>query len=194
MSEASAHPCIQLSLASHIFGGLRHLLAQLDHQLPSQKPSMDPLSALSVAAAVVQFLDFSGTIVTSTYKIYKSTSKKNEGNDTITSITAQLVDLTSELERSATVSPVSKVDQEIIILCQQCKKTADNLLDALKQLNAGSGVTLWDSFKIALRSVWSQGEIDALQGRLDSYRQQISMHILVALRHVDTWNALLCMC
>ncbi|KAF1973684.1 hypothetical protein BU23DRAFT_598819 [Bimuria novae-zelandiae CBS 107.79] len=143
---------------------------------------MDPLSALSVAAAVVQFLDFSGTIVASTYKIYKSSSKKNEGNDTLTSITARLINLNSELERSASFSPTSKIDQEIITLCQQCKKTADILLDALRQLSAGSNVTLWDSFRMALRNVWSQGEIDALQSRLDAYRQQISMHILVGLR------------
>jgi hypothetical protein len=143
---------------------------------------MEPLSALSVAAAVVQFLDFGGTVISSTYAIYKSSSKKSEGTDNIASITARLVDLNTNLEQSAKFSPTSRLDREIVQLCQQCNKAADTLLDALRQLSGTSNPTLWNSFKIALRTVWSQGDIDALQNRLESYRQQICMHILVGLR------------
>ena len=144
---------------------------------------MDPLSALSVAAAVVQFIDFGGTIIASTYKIHKSRGKEGEGTD-VASIATRLANLNSELERSATFSPTSQIDRDIVILCQQCNKAATSLLDALRELNAASSATLWDSFKIALRTVWSQGEIDALQTRLETYRQQISMHILAGLRYV----------
>ena len=143
---------------------------------------MDPLSALSVAAAVVQFIDFGGTIITSTYAIYKSSSKRSDGTDSIALITARLVELNSELKRSANFSPASQTDRDIVTLCQHCNKAAITLLDALRQLNGTSNPSLWDSFKIALRSVWTQGEIDALQTRLELYRQQISMHILAGLR------------
>jgi hypothetical protein len=147
---------------------------------------MDPISALSVAAAVVQFIDFGGTIIASTYAIYKSSSKKSEGTNDIASITARLVELNCELEQSATFSPTSQVERDIAMLCQHCNKAAITLLDALHQLNGASNPNLWNSFKIALRTVWTQGEIDALQTRLESYRQQICMHILVGLRCAST--------
>lgn len=143
---------------------------------------MDPLSALSVAAAVVQFIDFGSTIISSTYAIYASFDKHKDGTRDLVSITGRLSWLNAELERSAAFSPHSQVDRDIVILCQQCNKSATTLLDALNQLNAPSRPNLWGSFKLALRSVWSQGEIDALQDRLNSYRQQISMHILVGMR------------
>jgi len=142
---------------------------------------MDPLSALSVAAAVVQFLDFGGSILASTFAIYKS-SNKGDGTKDITSITTRLITLNSDLKRSVGFTPASQIDEDIVILCQQCNKAADDLLDALRQLNSASNTNLWNSFKIALRTVWSQGEIDALQSRLEAYRQQICMHILVGLR------------
>jgi len=147
---------------------------------------MDPLSALSVAAAVVGFIDYGSTIIASTYAIYKSSSKKSESTNNIASITTRLVELNCELEESAKFSPASQVERDIVALCQQCNKAAITLLDALHQLNGASNPNLWDSFKIALRTVWTQGEIDALQSRLESYRQQICMHILVGLRCVST--------
>ena len=147
---------------------------------------MDPISALSVAAAVVQFVDYGSTIIASTYAIYKSSSRKSEPTNSIVSITTRLVELNCELEQSAAFSPTSQVERDIVALCQQCNKAAITLLDALNQLNGASNPNLWDSFKIALRTVWSQGEIDALQSRLESYRQQICMHILVGLRCAST--------
>jgi hypothetical protein len=142
---------------------------------------MDPISALSVAAAVVQFVDFAGTLLSSTRTIHKAFSKEAESVSDLRTITNTLQRLNSDIEQSV-VGSASSHDKDLLNLCHDCNRTANSLVNALTKLNAQGNSSLWSSFKVALKTVWTQDELDELQKRLDSFRQQISMHILVALR------------
>ena len=68
---------------------------------------MEPLSALFVAAAVVQFVDFGSKIIASTFKIYEPSALQEKGSDSIRVITGRLMFLNDELKRSATFLPLS---------------------------------------------------------------------------------------
>lgn len=142
---------------------------------------MDTLSALSVAAAVVQFVDFAGTILSSTRTIHQASSREAESVSDLKTITDTLQRLNGDIEQSVSASP-SAHDRDLLDLCHDCNRTANSLVAALAQLNSQGNSSLWNSFKIALRTVWSQDQLNELQKRLDSFRQQISMHILVALQ------------
>ncbi|KAH7371108.1 hypothetical protein BKA66DRAFT_424530 [Pyrenochaeta sp. MPI-SDFR-AT-0127] len=94
--------------------------------------------------------------------------------------------LDEEFERqeelnSAKVATLSACDRDILRVCAGCQEIANELQAALTKLKS-SKTTLWPSFLEALRTVWSQEEIQSLRQRLDSYRQQMTVLLLVSLR------------
>jgi hypothetical protein len=150
---------------------------------------MDPLSCLAVVTSVIQVLDFSAKLITSTYAIqkYKAKAKGSEHANNTRTIADRLRRLTGHLndslQSSATVvSPSSDHNEDLSRLCVECNEVSDQLVAALDALEAHGNQELWNSFRQALKTFWTQGEIDALQKRLDSLRQQISMYVLVTIR------------
>jgi hypothetical protein len=147
---------------------------------------MEPLSALSIATAVIQFLDFTGKIVSGTWQIYRGQPpKKTEANSDVASITESLHGVTKSLQASKNKSrlqPWSSQDAAISKLAESCTEVGEQLLTLLNRLRAQSNHRVWPSFRTALRTVWSEKDIERLCQTLENYRQQISMHILIALR------------
>jgi N-terminal domain on NACHT_NTPase and P-loop NTPases len=155
---------------------------------------MDPVSALGVAASVVQFIDFTETLFSGTYQIYKSATGQTKFNFDLMTITTSLNTLNKDLRSSlhlATLDgkPLSKVEAEIDTICRGCSKVADQLLLALETLKAQEEHNFWDSFRKALQTVWYKKEVEALVKQLETFRMQISLHINVALRY-NTRNPL----
>lgn len=148
---------------------------------------MDPLSALGVASNVVQFVDFASKLVSETARIYRGRARRDaeDGRSELERVTNDLEgfnkDLASSLQSHRNQWRVSQEDKEIIRICADCGKISSKLLAALSSLNP-SKATVWRSFAAALRSIWSEDEIQALRQTLDGYRQQISLYLLAAVR------------
>jgi hypothetical protein len=165
---------------------------------------MDPFSALSVASAVVQFVDFSSKIIAGSREIHSSVSGQLLEHAELEEITSSLVELNRDLEVSLSGNPptdkLSPNDRELKSLCEQCQNIAVELLEALAQLKAPGDEELkiagknkskspgrrspWKSFKQALLSIWARERIDDMQKRLDRFRGQLVLAILVSLRLV----------
>ena len=147
---------------------------------------MDPLSALSVATSVVQFVDFTTSIISGSYQIYKSGSKEIERNAELKEVMRKLVSLNGGLEQSlhikALTANLSRTDQELMGLCKDCNSVGGELIIVLQKLRMRKH-DKWSSVKSALCTIWTQNDIDVLQRRVDGFRQQIALHILVALRN-----------
>ncbi|PGH13842.1 hypothetical protein AJ79_03410 [Helicocarpus griseus UAMH5409] len=84
---------------------------------------MEPFSALAVATSLVQFLDFTGKLISSTYRIHRS-SRDSDGHNDIKTITKSLTglndDLTKSLSQSTAFTPFTATrDQELNTLCQE---------------------------------------------------------------------------
>jgi hypothetical protein len=82
------------------------------------------------------------------------------------------------------MKPWSSQDEAISKLAINCSEVGKQLLTILERLRSQSNRRAWDSFRTALRTIWSEKEIEDLSQTLESYGQHISMHILVALRCV----------
>jgi hypothetical protein len=67
---------------------------------------LDPFTALNIAAAVVQFVDFGSKILSDSYAIYKSSSTSE--HEDIKSITTDLATLTDRIRHG--LEPVSGPD------------------------------------------------------------------------------------
>lgn len=147
---------------------------------------MDPISALNVAAATLQFLDFTGKVAAGTYQVYKRGSAHTTRHGDIKTLTTSLTELNDELQVSlATQEMVQKptrLDKDLAELGKKCNEVGQRLINALERLQIQDKQTIWSSFGIALRSIWNDGDIDSLFKDLADYRAQMAMHILVAMR------------
>jgi hypothetical protein len=153
---------------------------------------LDPVSALGVAAAVVQFIDYSTNLISKSVKIYKHISNKGAGFTPqyadLEVITKDLLRHSKDLEKSAKAGPTggsrNSNDEELHQLCLACTQVAAELLAALahSKLKFMGKFRELKSFRHALMGTWPEEEIDSLQQRLDGFRQQLIVNILVSLR------------
>jgi hypothetical protein len=128
--------------------------------------------------------------VSGTYTIYRAASEGTEAHADLKTITNSLNSLNADLHHSVALAdsgqPLSTRDEQIGKLCRDYTKVADQLLSALDKLSIRKEYKLWDSFRVALTMIWNKAEFEQFQKRLEGFRQQISMHILVSLR----WTSL----
>jgi len=148
---------------------------------------MDPLSSLSIASSLVQLIDFAARLVSGTYRIHTTASGERGSNSDVKFITDNLQELNNDicdsLSTSMALAPGASLrHSEIIVLCSQCDEVAKQLISVLVKLDAKKGQGVWRSARQALLTLLSHDQLGRLQRRLDTFRQQISMHILISLR------------
>ncbi|KAJ5741915.1 hypothetical protein N7533_011324 [Penicillium manginii] len=139
---------------------------------------LDPLSSLSLACTVCQFLEFSGTLFSKSHKIYKSATGYDEDTDSLFGITKDLRSLTEKLEIPIDSKSLPAEETELADLGDKCKQTADELLLVLNDLQ-DSKTSRWSSFRAALRTVWAQDRIDGMARKLESYRSQLILRLTI---------------
>lgn len=149
---------------------------------------MEPLTVLGVTSNVVQFVDFAGRILSLTVKIYRENKyKRVEESDhrNLERITHDLDKhneaLKQSLEQQSALVNLSSADKEILRICRECEQITSRLLIALSKLRSSKD-NIWTSFIDALRTVWSENDVQILRQTLDSYRQQIALYLLASVR------------
>ncbi|RWA06363.1 hypothetical protein EKO27_g8741 [Xylaria grammica] len=134
---------------------------------------MDPLSALSVAAGVVQFVDFAFRLVSGTREIMKSRSGFACDVNTLDAIARDALGLSGALAASPSLASSNTTLQALV---RECKTIADDLLAVLDKLRANEKKK-WSCFVAAVRTVWSKGKVDEFVTRLGKVQTQISTHM-----------------
>jgi hypothetical protein len=92
---------------------------------------LDPMSALSVAASAVQFVDFSLKMVSKSKEIYKSTSGVLEENSQLTRSTKTLVQHRENVRRALFVDclrpplTISDTQADLLEVCDNCLKVGE---------------------------------------------------------------------
>lgn len=156
--------------------------------------NMDPLTALSVAGTVVQFVDFGTKILIKTRQIISSAVGATAVNAESELLTQDLVQLIVKLGRPLRKSDArggeSEDEQALENLRDECRKVANELLHRLNGLKVtkkkanGKG-PVWESPVKALKSAWTADEVESLMRRLSMFRQSIDTHILASIRFVS---------
>ena len=62
-------------------------------------------------------------------------------------------------------------------------QVGEELLKHLEQARVRNRHRLWQSFRKAVESVWSKGDIEIVAQKLRAYREQIQYHVLVSMRY-----------
>jgi hypothetical protein len=151
---------------------------------------MDPLTALSLAGNLVQFVDFGSRLLSEGRELYKSTSGALKANDELELVTLDLRTLVLKLRRSnfSTEDTVHtdgglKSGSSFEKMCNEAATIAEDLIGKLEKLKVTGKHRLWKTIRQAIKSEWSKGEIDSLVKRLMSFKQALETHVLFSLRY-----------
>lgn len=150
---------------------------------------MDPLSALSIASAVIQIVDFSSKVIARTREVYQSADGSIEELTLIEDATANLddlmKDLTSKTEIEASGSGAfdqKTPDQQLLQLAEDSSILASALDQTLKRCRVKKDGSQRSALSQGLRSVLQQKNLTALKQKLDELRKQIDTTLLIAVR------------
>jgi hypothetical protein len=154
---------------------------------------MDPLGALSVAAAVVQFVDFGTRVLSDARHIYKSSSGQTPVNLELSMVTDDLSRLIDDVESKAEKASLQSTnvsvslnspEESFLRLCRKCKDISSELQLSLGKLQA-SGPNKIDlavkSVFLSVKGVIAEKDIETLKDRLSQIREQMKMAVLVFL-------------
>jgi hypothetical protein len=146
---------------------------------------MDPLSALSVAAAVVQFVQFGADLRSKTTELAKSPAGTLVAHEELSAASYRLIKLNDELRKSYSSSNARNLTQDeraLLEVALNCSRIASEFEKALHSLKVAPGQSTYKSFRQALKTIWHAEGIDSIHKRLDNERQQLVVHLLVVAR------------
>lgn len=144
---------------------------------------MDPLTALALASNIVQFVDFTSKLISTTHSLYASTSGAKAEHLELELLANTLRSLADDAAPpSQRIKNVSSEESTFIELGDMCRRVSDELLTVLQSLRFKGSHRGWTSFIQALRSEWKQKEISALQARLDRIGDVLNAKILKNLQ------------
>ena len=145
---------------------------------------LDPLTALSLASSVVQFVDFGIKLVTEGCELYEKGSLKQ--NNEIELITRDLTHLTQSLTDTLPPERIYVTmfddDRDLHKLASSCKELGDEMLSLLASLKPNQLRSGLKSFRLAVRSMKNKGTIIDMQQRLEKFQKQLVTHLVVILR------------
>lgn len=143
---------------------------------------MDPLTAIGLASAIVQFVDFGRNLISESHEMYRSiegTSKTNMDTENIAKQIHSLSEhlLSSDQSYEETGAPFE--NQRVLrSLATECRSVASELLDLLKDLKVDNHIRgdrrKWETFRKAVVSQTpkKKRQIGNLKRRSKAYRRK----------------------
>lgn len=156
---------------------------------------MDPLTALSVAGTIVQFVDFGCSLLSEAHELYRSTNGVLTTNKELELVTVDLRAVVVKLQQSfnSDISghhrPLTIVDQKhqtaLKTICDGAVEAAEELIQRLDDLKVKSTKgRKWDSIRQAVRTAWNKKEVNALVKRLEGFKAALETDVLFSIRQV----------
>jgi hypothetical protein len=149
--------------------------------------AMDPMSALSSASYCAQFVDYTSLMISGSTEICESPDGELIDYSHLEGVANRLLVLSNDIQIPDGVpsrDPVVSVGKELTELCEECTSISGQLLSALVMLQFHGRKEKWASVRHALRSLWTQEQIDTLQKRLETFRHRLVVDILASLRYI----------
>ena len=173
---------------------------------------LDPLTALSVAGNIVQFVDFTVKLISKGNELYKSADGALVDNRDLEAIASNLARLTERLRtdmnhhllppvkvikfRAASdkraekelafklrdYTPENRVEIELGEINAKCKGVSEDLLSVLRLFKVEGKNNRWKSFRMALKTIWDEDQIRSAVSELTECRKQLDTELLISLR------------
>jgi molecular chaperone GrpE (heat shock protein) len=144
------------------------------------------MTTLSLAGNIVQFVDFSCTVISRAKELSNSVQGATQDTLNYEIVTRDLLKVSENLKGGVATSSVdsskNEADQALEEVCNGCIFLSEKMLRRLENLKVQNGAGRRTIFGRALKSVWSQRDLDEMARQLASYRQQLELHVLVSFR------------
>ena len=151
---------------------------------------MDALTAIGLAANILQFIDFGIKLVSKGNQIYRSGDGTLPENHDLAVVTNDLLliqtKLTKHLRPQGLSSCLDEDDQALEKLAVASNKLALQLLGRLNRVKAQGRYLRWKSWRQALKSICTKKDIDEMARRTSLLRDELNTRILVSLRYIDS--------
>ncbi|RFU27505.1 hypothetical protein B7463_g8821, partial [Scytalidium lignicola] len=167
----------------------------------------EAIAAFSLAANIVQFIDFGVRVTSNFWSFYKAASTTDDDAPDVETINSDLQNVLKELQSFP--EPATKTG--LAQLAQECQKAAAQLEKILQPMitvkkrheedekrqkedekrqkekdrdfgKREKGFRKRAALKAAFKLSWKEDEIQSLKGRVDQFRSQLILHILASLR------------
>jgi hypothetical protein len=139
---------------------------------------MEPLSALSLGANILQVLDFAGKVVRTASKLSQSSNGTLIENDEI-EITA--ADLVRSIDLMSTAS-TSEGDETLKSICDSSCELANELLALLGTAKVGGGSSKLQIIWKTVRTLRMENDVNRIQDRIARLQLQIITNIIIKLK------------
>jgi hypothetical protein len=146
---------------------------------------MDPLTALGVAASIIQFVDFGSSLVSGSVERYRSATGASASNDELESLTEDLRNMSTELEvapHASHTGQLSKNEVTLSKLSSKCHDVADELLAMLDDLRVRGKHKALGSLMQAIRSMGKEKKIRELRKRLQTIQSSLILCLSAIMR------------
>src|SRR5579871_3039005 len=125
--------------------------------------ALDPLSALSIAGTVVQFVDFATKILRQGCRLYESSTGATEVNEELQLLAEDFLKWTTKLQQPSQLlksdGPPVEHEKELEKICHECQKIANDFIERLEGLKMEGRRKVWESLWHALRAAWAEDDI-----------------------------------
>ncbi|PMD32009.1 hypothetical protein L207DRAFT_471340 [Hyaloscypha variabilis F] len=139
---------------------------------------MDPMTALSLAGNVVQFIEFGTRLLSTTKELYRSSTGSLTVHDEIELVTTDLSILVAKLKQNRTDEP-----DDFQKICDEAASVATEILTKLGTMKVKKEGKYRElkSFRAAVKQVWSHRELEKLEARLGRIQEAIKTRVLFSL-------------
>ena len=153
---------------------------------------LDPLTAIGLASAIVQFVAYGSKVIGMASEIYKSADGALKDNAALEDWTIK-IDQSSDrilLPSTVTASGEGISDDEKVLteLASTSKVAAGDLLSLLHDLRGvrSGSHKKWESLRkaVSAQSPWDKDKIQRLETKLKGLQEEISHRLVVMIRHV----------
>ena len=140
---------------------------------------LDPFSAISLTANIVQFVEFGIKLLSESQEIYSSTKGSSLEHVDLENIYDKLQSLSDRLYHDqSTMKRRPGEEQQLRELAGGCKVVVTELISTVQDLRVkGDNNRRWRSFCQALKTIRRKGEINSLRQRLDRFSVQLTLHL-----------------
>ena len=145
---------------------------------------LDPFSALGLASNIIQFIEFGGKLVSKSAEVYNSAAGSATEQQDIELAARHLRKLCEDLVRTGRAGENWSEDEKALRqLAHSCASSAHELIAILHTLKVEIGTKgvqrRMQSLRLALRSMGQESRIEAFERKLDYFRSELTLHLVI---------------
>lgn len=154
------------------------------------KMALESFAAFSLAANILQFIEFSGKLFKKARQVHRSGNGATQEYTDLESTLERLKSLKDDLLSSASTVPLSPgttgEERDLAVIAKDCTELADGFSNLLKKLKGSGRVGKFGSLWQAARVMMKDNEINAAKTRLKEFQTRITVCLLTILRYTPT--------